>query len=263
MRFPNGFRILKTFDPPVPTSKNFSLPEFDREFVYFPKAGEYYLYTNAGYLKVLIIKNSQTDRNCLNIFQFVSRNCIHSTADYRFRVPNRYPVMPFRIRFFCTAEPMKVNCRGASNILLSIMREIGYKARAVDIYKSDEVGHDITEAFFPELKKWVMLDPDFGCYCDKDGVPLSIQEIAYFLREGIKIDVVDPVGKKALKPIYNLTPYQPPFSFRKDMLSNHRMVVKKRYLNLLSQYTRKIVIMGRKTRKVIYKDKIPRPAYFK
>jgi len=121
----------------------------------------------------------------------------------------------------------------------------------VDIYKAEKVGHDILEVFLPESNKWAMLDPDYGCYCTKDNIPLSIKEIAAFLKHGVKIDVIDPVGKRALKPIYNLTPYQPPFCFSRDMLSNSRMVVEKNYLKMLKNYTNKIVIYGEKGKKKI------------
>ena len=259
--FPGGYKIISSFSPAFPNkpTDQSSKAKFTAEEVVFPSQGEYYLYTNAGYLKVLILKKDCRNENIFKIFAFIARNSVHSRADYRFFVPCKYPSLSWNLILFGSVEPLKVHCRGAANITISILSSMGYKARAVDIYKSEKVGHDILEVSFPKEKKWVMLDPDYGCYCVKDGAPLSIQEIAYYLREGIRIDVVDPVRKKALKPIYNLTPYQPPFSFRREMLSDQRMVQKERYLQLLSDYTNKIVILDRGKTKIIYKKDIPNP----
>jgi hypothetical protein len=56
---------------------------------------------------------------------------------------------------------------------------LGYKARYVTIQ-----GHEVIEAWSPELAKWIMLDPLYQVYVKQKNIPLSVIEIHNVIREG-------------------------------------------------------------------------------
>ena len=78
-----------------------------------------------------------------------------------------------------------INCRALSITLTECLLSLGFMARTMYIMPFapyDQDNHVVTHVYLKELKKWIMLDPTFGCYVmGKEKKPLNIFEIRELL----------------------------------------------------------------------------------
>lgn len=255
--FPAGMKIEKRVVATFPIPGNYdgsdiSKVVFDAEQLSFPGPGEYYLRTTVGCFKILILDPaaSQDDR-ILAMARFVARNIVHSKADAGEIQPhyNYYPYhRPDRLlkKFFATDQPLKLHCGHAAEFLNYILSREGIQVHRIHLHNSEKPpkGHLVSEAFFPGLAKWGMLDPDYGAFAvDKNGRILSIKEVAELTRADLSgVTSVDMAGKCRLKGDYNTVPYCPDFSWTPDK-SATRMVENDAYRKVLRDYTHEYGIL--------------------
>ena len=82
-------------------------------------------------------------------------------------------------------------CAHYADVFVSAAASMGWVDRALALRRPDHVGsgsteHSSTEIWSNQHRKWVMLDPTFAMYVEKDGVPLNAYEIRreWFERDG-------------------------------------------------------------------------------
>ena len=82
-------------------------------------------------------------------------------------------------------------CAHYADVFVSAAASMGWVDRALALRRPDNIGsgsteHSSTEIWSNQHRKWVMLDPTFAMYVEKDGVPLSAYEIRqeWFYRDG-------------------------------------------------------------------------------
>ena len=80
---------------------------------------------------------------------------------------------------------MRYNCEGYARVLFDALSAHGYVARMVFLRKKDSeyagigAAHVAVSAWSNEHRKWIYLDPQFGGYLMKSGVPQSFMEMAH------------------------------------------------------------------------------------
>src|SRR5687768_1837535 len=91
-------------------------------------------------------------------------------------------------------------CAHYADVLVSAAASLGWVDRALALRRPDNVGsgsteHSSTEIWSNQHRKWVLFDPTFAMYAEKDGVPLNAFELRreWFYREGR--DLVFVLGK--------------------------------------------------------------------
>ena len=82
-------------------------------------------------------------------------------------------------------------CAHYADVFVSAAASMGWVDRPLALRRPDHVGqgsteHTSTEIWSNQYRKWVMLDPTFAMYVEKDGVPLNAYEVRqeWFLRDG-------------------------------------------------------------------------------
>ena len=92
-------------------------------------------------------------------------------------------------------------CAHYADVLVSAAASLGWVDRALALRRPDHIGsgsteHSSTEIWSNQHRKWVMFDPTFAMYAEKDGVPLNAFELRqeWFHRDGR--DLVFVVGKE-------------------------------------------------------------------
>lgn len=82
-------------------------------------------------------------------------------------------------------------CAHYADVLVSAAASLGWVCRPLALRRPDRLGsgsteHTITEIWSNRHRKWVMFDPTFALYVEKDGVPLNAWEIRdeWFHRDG-------------------------------------------------------------------------------
>ena len=92
-------------------------------------------------------------------------------------------------------------CAHYAETLVSAAASLGWVCRPLALRRPDHVGegsteHSSTEIWSNQHRRWVMFDPTFAMYAEKDGVPLNAYELRqeWFRRDGR--DLVFVVGKE-------------------------------------------------------------------
>jgi hypothetical protein len=223
----------------------------DRERLTFPRHGEYYLRTTIGNLKLLLLDPKEpADGHALAVARFVSRNCVHSLADERLIVPNKFyydyhrpdKALP---KLFLSDQPLALHCGYVVDVLNYVLRKAGFDVQRVQLLaEGGSQGHLVGQVYLPAAKKWAMIDPDYGAIVrDRAGRWLSVQEIAEAARRGnvSEVFVVDIGNKRWLKDDYNLpSHFMSPFTWRVDTMTDHRTIQEDQYRGMMRQYTHEI-----------------------
>jgi hypothetical protein len=88
-------------------------------------------------------------------------------------------------------------CAHYGDVLVSAAASLGWVDRALALRRPNHLGsgsteHTITEIWSNQHRKWVMLDPTFAMYVERDGVPLNAYEIreSWFARDGKDLSFV-------------------------------------------------------------------------
>jgi hypothetical protein len=88
-------------------------------------------------------------------------------------------------------------CSHYGDVFVSAAASMGWVDRPLALRRPDNVGdgsteHTSTEIWSNQYRKWVMLDPTFAMYVEKDGVPLSAYEVRqeWFRRDARDITFV-------------------------------------------------------------------------
>jgi hypothetical protein len=95
-------------------------------------------------------------------------------------------------------------CFDFNHVYVGFLQAAGYKSRIV-ILQSNLLlqygyNHTNVEVFIPKYRKWIVIDPSFGCYFSINGVPMSAIEIKQLLEsnleqvDDIKINYVQHKG---------------------------------------------------------------------
>jgi hypothetical protein len=92
-------------------------------------------------------------------------------------------------------------CAHYADVFVSAAASMGWVDRCLALRRPDHVGegsteHSSTEIWSNQFRKWVMFDPTFAMYVEKDGVPLNAFELRqeWFARDGR--DLVFVIGKE-------------------------------------------------------------------
>jgi regulation of enolase protein 1 (concanavalin A-like superfamily) len=92
-------------------------------------------------------------------------------------------------------------CAHYADVLVSAAASLGWVCRPLALRRPDQIGegsteHSSTEIWSNQHRKWVMLDPTFAMYVEKDGAPLNAFELRHewFYRGGR--DLVFVIGKE-------------------------------------------------------------------
>ena len=95
-------------------------------------------------------------------------------------------------------------CAHYADVFVSAAASMGWVDRALALRRPDNVGegsteHSSTEIWSNQYCKWVMFDPTFAMYVEKDGVPLSAFEVRqeWFYRDGR--DIVFVLDKQRIR----------------------------------------------------------------
>ena len=82
-------------------------------------------------------------------------------------------------------------CAHYTDVFVSAAASMGWVDRSLALRRPDNVGegsteHSSTEIWSNQYRKWVMFDPTFAMYVEKDGVPLNAFEVRqeWFYRDG-------------------------------------------------------------------------------
>lgn len=95
-------------------------------------------------------------------------------------------------------------CAHYGDLFVSAAASMGWVDRAMALRRPDHIGsgsteHTSTEIWSNQYRKWIMLDPTFAMYVEKDGVPLSAYELRqeWLARGGQDLTfVLDKDGKR-------------------------------------------------------------------
>ena len=99
-------------------------------------------------------------------------------------------------------------CAHYAEVFVSAAASLGWVDRSMALRRPDQPGrggsteHTSTEIWSNQYGKWIMMDPTFGMYVEKDGVPLSAYELRqdWFYHDGSGLTfVLDRGGKRVHK----------------------------------------------------------------
>ena len=81
-------------------------------------------------------------------------------------------------------------CFDFNHVYAGFLQAAGYKSRIVMLQSNLllQYGyvHTNVEVFIPEYRKWIVMDPSFGCYFSINGVPMSAIEISRLLKRNLE-----------------------------------------------------------------------------
>ena len=96
-------------------------------------------------------------------------------------------------------------CAQYSSVLISSCYSLGWVARELGLHKllgnPGSTEHSVTEVWSNQYRKWVILDPTFNIFIEKDGLPLNGNEIRdeYFRNNGEDLTYVKGAEKQKYK----------------------------------------------------------------
>ena len=95
-------------------------------------------------------------------------------------------------------------CAHYADVLVSAAASLGWIDRGLALRRPDKLGtgsteHSSTEIWSNQYRKWVMFDPTFGMYVEKDGQPLSALELRQEWFEHDGQELVFRIGKDRQK----------------------------------------------------------------
>ena len=130
-----------------------------------------------------IIGKGETFSQVSNLLFWLSKNLYHNGNFDNFKEDlNAIKLLEYSYK---KGKEYGINCRALSIILTECLLSLGFMARTIYLLPFspyDFDNHVVTHVYIKELKKWVMLDPTFGCYVmNKERIPLNIFEIRELL----------------------------------------------------------------------------------
>ena len=174
--------------------------------------GELYINTNLGPLKILVVGNEISRCGWMQVASFLAKNIIHSHADrwlcYPDGLHDRFYWKLLAKKLFYSDQPLMLHCSEAADFAAFVFHYIGVKVRKSWVYNlQSRSGHTLMEVYDDLLKKWVMLDIDYGVYLtDSDEIPLSTNEIRRKIDEDVDLLTIRPLASKYwLRDEFNLT----------------------------------------------------------
>lgn len=86
-------------------------------------------------------------------------------------------------------------CAQYSQVFLQSLASLGYSARYIEIGRRENpYAHYLTEVWSNDYNKWVVMDADYNLHFERQGVPLSAQEVHEALIASALDDVVTVAG---------------------------------------------------------------------
>lgn len=203
---PKETLVIQAFSGP--SIANARLPSFEKtgssgsgRFV-FPDFGSYRVDCSYGTFKCLLLDPALgRDHHALQIFRFAAENIAHSSNDKA--IVNPWADRPGYVRpdlllqkLFLSDQPLALHCDHAAQVTAYLLHLNGFEVREIWLgNKAAEPGHVVMEVFLPQLKKWVMLDADFGVIVtDLEGEAQGTAEIAASTerRSRLKVNQIVP-----------------------------------------------------------------------
>ncbi len=95
---------------------------------------------------------------------------------------------------------MRALCGQHGVVFAQILTGLGITVRYIDLRSPKMNSHFLTEIWSRDYKKWVVVDPFFDLYYERDGVPLGVYELhqAYQNDDVADCKAVYPDGKKSV-----------------------------------------------------------------
>ncbi len=92
-------------------------------------------------------------------------------------------------------------CSHFSMVLVAALTSMGFVARKLSIdceHTADEKGthHGVVDVWVSKFRKWVHLDPNYDHHFERDGIPLSTEEIAQSWQKNRGEDIQPVIGPK-------------------------------------------------------------------
>ncbi len=146
-------------------------------------------------LDTLYPENATTWEKAIAIGKFVSSNIPHANQRKWPKDVNAIGLW----EYIKEVEPA-FNCRLHSIFAFELFLSADIKARYITCMsqdKDDPDCHVVNEVWLPELNKWAMVDTDMGGHyvTDKNGTPLSLQEMREHYISGEKMLIYPAFGK--------------------------------------------------------------------
>lgn len=102
-------------------------------------------------------------------------------------------------------------CGQYAYVLADVIKAMGYfNVRYVELCRADGETHFVVEVWSDELRKWLVLDPDYGCYfrLRQRQVPASALEVRASLFGGPEVEAVPIEGDSVSNGVVTLTSEQ-------------------------------------------------------
>jgi hypothetical protein len=153
---------------------------------------------NAQYFKMMrdIVRK---DVDVSGMTEFEAMKALTKWASTQWQHDGRYvpPMSVSAIDMLANVKRgMRYNCEGYARVLFDALSAHGYVTRMTFLRKklSEYAGlgaaHVAVSAWSNEHRKWIYLDPQFGGYLLKNGVPISFMEMAHGLAQRDTCDFV-------------------------------------------------------------------------
>lgn len=224
---------LRGFDIPGKAVTDVASIAADAEGLTFSKYGVYGVTGPFGAVKVLLIHpDTDLDGKIIAVSRFVAACVYHSGVDTHLSRREgrgailRYPA-PLLKKLFYSDQPLGLWCGDIADVLAFILHGLGFSVRMVSTKN-----HIFIEAFFPALKRWIMVDPDLGVLLRHRGRLISTDTVAS-LRSAdrhreIELDFLSkPVG---CRDEFNFPPgFTGQFTWRPDCLFDYNVKAKEEY----------------------------------
>lgn len=182
---------LRSF--PLPgsvTAQDLSRVQINPAGLTFPEFGSYRVVGPFGAIKILLIDPlASDDDRIIAISRFVAKAAYHSGADAHLvregaSTSPRYLDAVLRKLFF-SDQPLALWCGDIADVLAFLLHNAGFRCRLVHT-----ANHMMVEVFFPDMKKWAIVDPDLGALLRHEGQMISAADVVR-LRDAGSTDEIE------------------------------------------------------------------------
>lgn len=170
---------LRSFPlPGSATAQDLSAVQIHPTGLTFPAFGSYKVVGPFGAIKILLIDPlAGDDDRIVTISRFVAEAVYHSGADAHLAregasASPRYLDAVLR-KLFYSDQPLALWCGDISDVLAFLLDNAGFRCRLLHT-----ANHMLVEVYFPDIKKWVIVDPDLGTLLRHGGQLISGADVA-------------------------------------------------------------------------------------
>ena len=154
---------VETFPSPGTVAADISSVAVDQAGIRFAGPGAYNVLTNFGAFKFLILPESRSPSDVLDIGRFLAGNTVHSGFDVSTCTYGKFTSSLINYqnlfhKLFFSDQPLGLFCCSAAFCLCALCEWLGYEARRVHLSGPDRGGHFTVEVH--DGLRWFVMDPD-------------------------------------------------------------------------------------------------------